>query len=165
LGEREDIRMNSRLERLKSTIYKCEQIEETFSRRGVRGQEPKYYDDILAGFEAPVRSGFFLSWSLVFVRPDHSNPKEKQEGREPTYIDVGFSGGEFGDRLIEVTYRPENNVWLVKGSKEIGNDGTEAVRNLAADCRLSAGETRQVSQSEAMWIIAMLANFYVKQPV
>ena len=156
--------MNSRLERLKVTIEKCLKIEEVFTKQGVRGQEPKYYDDIIAGFEAPARSGFYLSWNFVFGGPAYSNPREKREGREPTYIDVGFSGGESGDRLILVTYLPETNAWMVEGSKGIGNDGTEAIRSLAADCRLSAGDRRQIGEDEAMKIIATLAAFYKRQP-
>jgi hypothetical protein len=156
--------MNSRLERLKVTIEKCLKVEEVFARQGIRGQEPIHYDDIIAGFNAPARSGFLFGWDLVFKTPVRSAPKEEQEGREPTYIEVRLASEQADGRLIEVTYFPANNSWVVVGSTLIGWDGTETVRNLAADCQLSAGDWRKIGEDEAMKIIATLAAFYKRQP-
>ncbi|MFZ5364230.1 MAG: hypothetical protein ACOZAG_01980 [Patescibacteria group bacterium] len=153
--------MNSRLRRLERTIERCLKIEDVFTRRGVCGKEPIHYDDLIAGFEAPKRNGFDLSWSLVSSRP----PKEDRE--EPPYIEVLLGSDETrctDSRLIEVLYLPTRNVWVVEGSNFIGNDGNDALRTLASDCRLSAGETRQISEAEAMQIIAILVSFYKSQP-
>ncbi len=155
--------MNSRLERLKVTIEKCEKIEEIFTRQHVRGTEPKHYDDVIAGFDAPARSGFLLGWDLVVK--GSAGHREDLLGREPTCIEISLSGGERGDRLIIISYLPETRGWTVEGSTDIGLDGTPAVRNLAADCRLSAGETRQIGEDEAMKIIATICAFYRAQPV
>jgi hypothetical protein len=155
--------MNSRLERLKVTIGKCEKIEEIFAQQGVRGKEPIRYDDLVAGFNSVVRSGFHFNWNLVFKNPVYSAPKEEQDGREPTYIEIKLSTEE--DELIEVNYFPAENIWRIEASAWVRGDGTEATRSLAADCRIGAGETRQIDEDEAMKIIATLTAFYVRQPV
>lgn len=156
--------MNSRLERLKVTIAKCLKVDEIFAKHRVRGREPTYYDDIIAGFDTPARSGFLLGWDLVFGSVDHNASQEEREGREPTSIEVSLIGGEENERLFVINYFPDTNIWGVEGSTRIGLDGTEAIRSLAADCRLSAGEKRQIGEDEAMKITATLAAFYVKQP-
>jgi len=155
--------MNSRLERLKVTIAKCEKIEEIFAKQGICGLEPTHYDDVIAGFDTPARSGFLLGWDLVVK--GSAGHRENLLGREPTCIEISLSGGERGDRLTIISYLPETRSWTVEGSTDIGLEGTLAVRNLAADCRLSAGETRQIGEDEAMKIIATLAAFYKNQPV
>ncbi|MFA5128636.1 MAG: hypothetical protein WC445_01565 [Patescibacteria group bacterium] len=155
--------MNSRLERLKVTIAKCEKIEEIFAKHRVRGTEPTHYDDVIAGFDTPARSGFLLRWDLVVK--GSAGHRENLLGREPTCIEISLSGGERGDRLIILSYLPETRGWTIEGSTDIGLDGIPAIRNLAADCRLSAGEERQIGEDEAMKIIATLAVFYKSQPV
>jgi hypothetical protein len=157
--------MNSRLERLKKTIEKCEKVEETFAKHRIRGQEAVHYDDIIAGFDTPPRSGFLLDWDLVFRRVNPSASKEEQEGWEPTSIEVALTGGEDVERLILVSYFPDTNIWGVEGSTRIGGDGTEATRSLAADCRVSAGDFHRIGEDEAMKIIATLCAFYMSQPV
>ncbi len=157
--------MNSRLERLKKTIVLCQKVEEIFARLRVHGHEAVHYDDIIAGFDTSARSGFLLGWDLVFGRVSPSAPKEEQERWEPTSIEVALTGGEESERLILVSYFPDANIWGVEGSTRIGGDGTETIRSLAADCRVSAGDFRQIGEAEAMKIIATLAAFYVNQPI
>jgi hypothetical protein len=157
--------MNSRLERLKKTIGKCEKVDEIFTRNRVCGAEPTYYDDIIAGFGTPARNGYLLGWDLVFKLPVRSAPKEEREGREPICIEVSLFGVKEDERLILVSYFPDTNIWGVEGSTRVGGDGTEAIRNLAADCRVSAGDFRRIGEDEAMRIIATLCAFYTSQPV
>ena len=155
--------MNSRLERLKVTIGKCQKVEEIFAKQGIRGKEPEYYDDLIAGFNAATRGGFHFGWSLVFKTPVSSRSDEEERNAEPTYIEVKLKSEE--DELFEVDYFPDTDTWGVEGSTEIGNDGTEATRSLAADCRVSAGDFRRIGEDEAMKIIATICAFYKAQPV
>jgi hypothetical protein len=156
--------MNTRLRRLERTIGKCLMVEDIFAAQGVCGEEPIYYDDIIAGFSVPPRNGFFLDWDLVFRPPAHSTSREEEKDHEPTCIEVVLSGGERGDRLILVSYFPEYGIWVIKGSTDIGLDGNEALSVLANVCQLSAGETRRISEDEAMRIIVTLVLFYKRQP-
>ncbi len=157
--------MNSRLERLKKTIGKCEEVDEIFTRNRVCGAEPTYYEDIIAGFHSVKRNGFDVLWDLVFEEPSHSRPDSESRDKEPTYIDFRLSSDEADGCLFEVSYLPATNQWTLCASNRVGGDGTEIVRNLAADCRISAGETRQIGEDEAMKLIATLCAFYASQPV
>jgi len=157
--------MNSRLERLKVTIAKCEKVDEIFTKQGVRGTEPEFYDDLIAGFDTPARSSFLLGWDLVFAAKSfQESSAEERNGREPTYIEVVLSGGERTDRLVIVTYSPATCTWTAAGLTETDSDVPAAVHALVADCRLAAGEKRQIGEDEAMKIIATLCAFYKNQP-
>lgn len=159
--------MNSRLERLKVTIEKCLKVEGVFAKHHVRGAEPVYYDDTIAGFTAQPRNGFHLNWDLVFGPLPASAPDKERRDGEPTYIEVKLSGGgETDTGLFEVNYLPALNQWILNVSKCVGGDGTEEpVRNLAADCQIGANERRQIGEDEAMKIISTLAAFFMSQPV
>ncbi len=157
--------MNSRLERLKATIAKCEKVDEVFTKQGVCGAEPEFYDDLVAGRDTPARSTFLLGWDLIFETTNFQKSSvEKRKGREPTRIEVVLYGGRKTDPVIIVSYFPAIRTWVGAGMIVADSDVSAAVHALVADCRLSPGESRQISEAEAMKIIATLAAFYKSQP-
>jgi hypothetical protein len=157
--------MNSRLERLKKTIEKCEKVEEIFTRQGVSGEEIEISEDgkgttVIAGFDGKRSDRFFFGWHLV------SHGLENDYGKKPAYFEVElFDGTQDNECRISVFYFPTENEWMVEGANGIGLDGPAIIRSLAADCRLSAGEKRQIGEDEAMKIIATLCAFFMSQPV
>ena len=137
----------------------CRFVDEIFASH-VLGQEPECYDDILAGFNATPRGNFRFGWALVRGLIHDAG---KDRNRESICIEVKLKNGD--DELFEVDYFLDTDTWKLEGSTKIGNDGTEAIRSLARDCQISAGDWRLISEHEAMMVIAMLAGFFMSQPV